>query len=92
MEVCSRHRITLFSSITVCQISLMEEYGRNLRYCGWQQKKRRRDLTLKVRYGDMGVKLFSALAVEITKGNNHKLQLGQFRLDTEYDISIRREG
>lgn len=56
------------------------------------KKKRRRDWTLKVRCGDMGMKLFSALAVEIIKGNNHKFQLGQFRLDSECDISISREG
>lgn len=58
----------------------------------WQKNKRRRDQTLQVRCRDKGVKLFSALAVGITKGDNHKLQFGQFRLVTEYDISINREG
>lgn len=41
---------------------------------------------------DMRVKLFPLLAMETTKGNNHKLQLGELGLDTEWEVSISRGG
>lgn len=47
---CCWQRITLLSSVAVLLISLVEECGRNLRYCGQQQIKIvRRALTLKVK-------------------------------------------